>query len=241
MSRMGNAYALLAEPPPIVNIDHHVTNTRFGDVNLVDSQCTSTAEILFHLLPALGARLTEDLATCLLTGVVTDTLGFRIPGVDAGTLRTAGTLMEAGADLGYITENALLIKPLTTLRLWQAGLNQMRLEEEGVLWTAISDRERAAIGYTGTSSGGLVNMMANIDEVAMSAVLIEEGDKVYVGFRCRPPFNVSDLAVNLGGGGHPLASGATLEGPLSKAVSLVVAMARETIRRQRALLLDSAD
>jgi bifunctional oligoribonuclease and PAP phosphatase NrnA len=241
MSRMGNAYALLTEPPPIINIDHHVTNTRFGDANLVDSECTSTAEILYHLLPAVGARLTEELASCLLTGVVTDTLGFRIPGVDARTLRTAGTLMEAGADLGFITQNALLIKPLATLRLWQAGLNHMRLEAEGVLWTAISDKERAAIGYTGTSSGGLVNMMANIDEVAMSAVLIEEGDKVYVGFRCRPPFNVSDLALNLGGGGHPLASGATLEGPLSKAISLVVGMARETMRQQRSLLLDAAD
>jgi bifunctional oligoribonuclease and PAP phosphatase NrnA len=241
MSRMGNAYALLPAPPPIINIDHHVTNTRFGDVNLVDNECTSTAEILYHLLPELGARLTTELATCLLTGVVTDTLGFRIPGVDAGTLRTAGTLMEAGADLGFITQNALLIKPLTTLRLWQAGLNHMRLEEEGVLWTAISDKERAAIGYTGTSSGGLVNMMANIDEVAMSAVLIEESNKVYVGFRCRPPFNVSDLALNLGGGGHPLASGATLEGSLSKAVPLVVSLARETIRQQRALLREAAD
>ncbi|MDT8306057.1 MAG: bifunctional oligoribonuclease/PAP phosphatase NrnA [Anaerolineae bacterium] len=240
MSRMGNAYALLQASPPVINIDHHVTNTRFGDVNVVDSACTSTAELLYHLLPTLGARLTPELATCLLTGVVTDTLGFRIPGVDAGTLRTAGMLMEAGADLGFITQNALLIKPLSTLRLWRAGLNRMRLEEEGVLWTAISEEERAAVGYTGSSSGGLVNMMANIDEAAMSAVLIEEDDKVYVGFRCRPPFNVSELALNLGGGGHPLASGATLEGPLNKVISLVVPMARETIRQQRALLRDVA-
>lgn len=236
MSRMGEAYALLPAPPSVINIDHHVTNTRFGDVNVVDSDCTSTTELLYHLLPGLGVRLTPELATCLLTGVVTDTLGFRIPGVDAGTLRTAGTLMEAGADLGFITQNALLIKPLSTLRLWQSGLNHMRFEEEGVLWTAISDKDRTATGYSGSSSGGLVNMMANIDEAAMSAVLIEEDDKVYVGFRCRPPFNVSELALNLGGGGHPLASGATLEGPLNKAISLVVPMARETIRQQRALL-----
>lgn len=239
MSRMGEAYALLADPPPVINIDHHVTNTRFGDVNVVDSNCTSTAELLYHLLPSLGTRLTTDLAACLLTGIVTDTLGFRIPGVDAGTLRTAGTLMEAGADLGFITQNALLIKPLSTLRLWQLGLNHMRMEEEGVLWTAINDKERAAAGYTGSSSGGLVNMMANIDEAAMSAVLIEEADKVFVGFRCRPPFNVSELALNLGGGGHPLASGTTLEGPLHKAVSLVIPMAREAIRQQRALLRES--
>jgi phosphoesterase RecJ-like protein len=240
MSRMGNAYAGLATAPPIINIDHHVTNTFFGDVNVVDSSCTSTAELLFHLFPGLGVRVTTELATCLLTGVVTDTLGFRIQGVNAETFRTAGKLMEAGADLGFITLNALLIKPLSTLRLWQAGLNHMRLEEEGVLWTAIDDQEREAAGYTGSSSGGLVNMLANIDEAAMSAVLIEEGDKVYVGFRCRPPFNVAELALNLGGGGHPLASGATLEGPLQKAVSLVIGLARDTIRQQRALLQDTA-
>lgn len=240
MSRMGEAYAGLASPPPIINIDHHVTNTFFGDVNVVDSDCTSTAELLFHLFPGLGVRLTTELATCLLTGVVTDTLGFRIPGVNAETFRTASTLMEAGADLGFITQNALLIKPMSTLRLWQAGLNHMRLEEEGVLWTAIDDREREAAGYTGSSSGGLVNMLANIDEATMSAVLIEEGDKVYVGFRCRPPYSVAELALNLGGGGHPLASGATLEGPLPKVVSLVVNMARDNIRQQRALLQESA-
>jgi phosphoesterase RecJ-like protein len=175
-----------------------------------------------------------------LTGVVTDTLGFRIPGVNAETFRTASTLMEAGADLGFITLNALLIKPMSTLRLWQAGLNHMRLED-GVLWTAIDDREREAAGYTGTSSGGLVNMMANIEEVAMSAVLIEEGDKVYVGFRCRPPYNVAELALNLGGGGHPLASGATLDGPLNKAISLVVDLARDSIRQQRALLREHGE
>jgi phosphoesterase RecJ-like protein len=240
MSRMGEAYARLQSPPPIVNIDHHVTNTLFGDVNLVDSSCTSTAELLFHLFPSLGVRLTAELATCLLTGVVTDTLGFRVPGVNAETFRTASTLMEAGADLGFITLNALLIKPLSTLRLWQVGLNRMRLED-GVLWTAIDDREREAAGYTGTSSGGLVNMMANIEEVAMSAVLIEEGDKVYVGFRCRPPYNVAELALNLGGGGHPLASGATLDGPLNKAISLVVDLARDSIRQQRALLREHGE
>lgn len=240
MSRMGEAYAGLASPPPIVNIDHHVTNTLFGDANVVETGYTSTAELLFHLLPGLGVRLTTELATCLLTGIVTDTLGFRIPGVNAGTFRTASTLMEAGADLGFITQNALLSKPMSTLRLWQAGLNHMRLEEEGVLWTAIDDREREAAGYTGSSSGGLVNMLANIDEAAMSAVLIEEGDKVFVGFRCRPPFSVAELALNLGGGGHPLASGATLEGPLQKVVPLVIGLSRDTIRQQRALLQETA-
>lgn len=242
MSRMGQAYADLPDPPPpLINIDHHVTNTRFGEANLVDGDCVSTTEILYDLLPELGITITTPLATSLLTGIVTDTLGFRTVGVAASTFRTAGSLMEAGANLTEITTQALLLKPLSTLRLWQIGLDNMKMEAEGVLWCSISDEERHQLGYRGTSSGGLVNMMANVDEATMSAVLIEENGKVYVGFRCRPPYNVAELAVNLGGGGHPLAAGCTLEGPLARAESLVVSMARETIRQQQAMLRANGD
>lgn len=237
MSRMGRAYSDLPEPkPPIVNVDHHVTNTFFGDVNLVEPECNSTAEILYKLLPRIDVTITAELATSLLTGIVTDTLGFRTVGVTGDTFEAAGDLMEAGADLAMITTEALLLKPLTTLQLWRIGLDNMRLEEEGVLWTSISEEERKAIGYEGSSSGGLVNMMANVAEATMSAVLIEADNQVYVGFRCRPPYSVSELARNLGGGGHPLASGCTLEGPLAKAEDLVVAMSKESIRQQRAVL-----
>ncbi|MFW6068697.1 MAG: DHH family phosphoesterase [Chloroflexota bacterium] len=236
MSRMGRAFADLPEPPPpIINIDHHVTNTQFGEVNVVDSACTSTTEILYRLLPGLGVRLSSDLATSLLTGIVTDTLGFRTVGVSAATFEAASALMEAGADLNHITARALLIKPLSILYLWQRGLDNLKLEEEGLLWTAITHKERQAIGHVSSSSGGLVNMLANVDEAAMSAVLLEDEDRVFVGFRCRPPFNVAELALNLGGGGHPLAAGCTLEGSLADAQSLVVNMARDTIRRQREL------
>jgi phosphoesterase RecJ-like protein len=79
-------------------------------------------------------------------------------------------------------------------------------------------------------------MLANAYEAAMSAVLLEDEDRVYVGFRCRPPFNVAELALNLGGGGHPLAAGCTLEGSLKEAVSLVVPMSCDTIRQQRRLI-----
>ncbi|HSM56733.1 MAG TPA: bifunctional oligoribonuclease/PAP phosphatase NrnA [Candidatus Sulfomarinibacteraceae bacterium] len=237
MARMGQAFAQLPEPhPPIVNIDHHVTNTRFGDVNVVNSECNSTTEILYGLLPKLGVRLDDEVATSLLTGIVTDTLGFRTVGVNAATFSAASALMEAGANLGMITAQALLLKPHSTLRLWQIGLDNMKLEAEGFLWTSISRKELRAINHVGTSSGGLVNMLANVSEAAMSAVLLEDEDKVHVGFRCRPPFNVAELALNLGGGGHPLAAGCTLEGSLQEAESLVVSMGREAIRQQRELL-----
>ncbi len=240
MQRMGRAYADLPEPkPPILNIDHHVTNTYFGEVNVVLPEANSTTEVLHELLLALGAQMTPDLARSLLTGIVTDTLGFRTVGVTAHTLSAAAELMRAGADLMGVMMPALIVKPFSTLRMWQKGLNKMKMED-GLLWTSVNNEERKAAGHLSAGSAGLVNMLADIDEVAIGAVLLEYDDgRVYVGLRCRPPFSVAELALNLGGGGHPLAAGATLEMPLAKAESLVVEMAKESIRSQRALLAES--
>jgi phosphoesterase RecJ-like protein len=231
--RLGRTFARLAEPrPKIVNIDHHVTNTRFGDVNLVNENAVSTTEILYQLFCDLGISITPDLALCLLTGLVSDTLGFRTVGVSANTLKIAGELVEAGADLSLVTMQSLNLKPMSTLRLWQIGLDKMRLEN-GLIWSSISNEERESTGHMSSSTAGLVNLMADVNQAAISAVLLEMSDgSIRVGFRCRPPYNVSDVARSLGGGGHQLASGCTLAGPLDQAEALVVARTKESIRQQ---------
>ncbi|HSG15757.1 MAG TPA: DHH family phosphoesterase [Anaerolineae bacterium] len=236
-SRLGRAYAALMETsPPLINIDHHITNTNFGQINLISPEANATTEILLHLFPSLGVVLTEELAVCLLTGLVTDTLAFRTAGVNAATLRAAATLVEAGANLFDVTSKALALKPVSTLLIWQIGLNNMRMED-GLLWTSISSGEREEAGHLGGSSFGLGNMMADVYQAKLSAVMLEMADgRVSVGFRCRPPYSVSDLAMSLGGGGHHLAAGCTVEGPLAEAVSLVVERSKESIRRQRLAL-----
>ncbi len=235
--RLGWTFANLPEPrPTIINIDHHITNTGFGDINLVDDKAVSTTEILFGLFDQLGYALTSDLAICLLTGLVTDTLGFRTVGVSSDTLKIAGQLVEAGADLSLVTMQCLNLKPMSTLRLWRIGLGNMRLEN-GLIWASISNKERQSAGHLSSSTAGLVNLMADVRQAAISAVLLEMDDgSIRVGFRCRPPYSVSEVARNLGGGGHHLAAGCTLNGPLKKAESLVVELAKETIRLQDAVL-----
>ena len=235
--RMGRAFADLPKPrPDVINVDHHITNTEFGAINLIDPQAASTTEILYGLFAELGLTLTADIALSLLTGLVTDTLGFRTVGVTARTLEIAGALIKAGADLSLVTMQALSLKPLTTLLLWQIGLNNMKLED-GLIWTSISYSEQEAVEYISSGTAGLVNLLADVEEAAMSAVLVETSDgAVRVGFRCRPPYSVAELALNLGGGGHPLAAGCTLEGPLAKAEELVVQLSKEEIRQQEAFL-----
>jgi bifunctional oligoribonuclease and PAP phosphatase NrnA len=240
--RLGKAYTSLPDPRPfIINIDHHITNTRYGQINVIDPQASSTTEILCHLLPQLGVGLTYDIAVCLLTGLLTDTLGLRTASVTAETLRVASALVETGADLFTILTQALIVKPLSTLYLWQKGLNNVQLSD-GLIWTSLSREERAAIGHTSSGTDGLGNMLADIHPVAMSAVLQEmEDGRIIVGFRCRPPYNVADLAAKLGGGGHHLASGCTLDGPLEEAEARVVASCQAAIRQQRAILKRSAN
>ncbi len=236
--RMGEAFAQLSEPHPfVINIDHHITNTEFGDINLVNPTATSTTEILYPLFNQLNFRVTEDIALSLLTGLVTDTLGFRTVGVTPKTMKIASALMDAGADLSLVTMQALNLQPMSTLKIWQTGLNNMHIEKEGVIWTTISNEEREQSGYTNASTGGLVNLLADVQQATMSAVMLEAEDgKIRVGFRCRPPFTVSELAMNLGGGGHPLASGCLLDGPLKKAERLVVEMSKESILQQKEML-----
>ena len=233
-SRMGKVFAELPTPPSqVINIDHHVTNTRFGSINLVDTTANATVEILYDLLPGLGITLSQPLAECLLTGLVTDTLGFRTNGVTPHTLRAAANLIEAGADLNTITQKSLTVKPLTNLYLWQIGLNNMRFQE-GLLWSTLTHEDQKTIGYMSASSSGLVNMLGDTEQAAIGAVLQQmEDGRVVVSFRCRPPFDVSMLASDLGGGGHPLAAGCTLEMSLAEAERMVVELGIQTIREQK--------
>ncbi|MDX1416507.1 MAG: bifunctional oligoribonuclease/PAP phosphatase NrnA [Candidatus Promineifilaceae bacterium] len=235
--RMGMAYASLPTPKPfIINIDHHVTNTQFGNINLVKPDASSTTEILYRLFVDMGVEITSELATSLLTGLVTDTLCFRTVGVSAETLRVGSDLVEAGADLGFITMRALNVRPFSTLKLWRTGMNKMSLEK-GLLWTSINSSEREAANFRSNSSVGLVNLLADVNEAAMGAVLMELSDgSIKVGLRCRPPFNVAEVAIALGGGGHPLASGCTLPGPLDEAENILVKACQEAIDRQSAAL-----
>ena len=232
--RLGKAYADLPEPrPALINIDHHITNTHFGAINLVQPEATSTVEILFELFRSLEIHLTEQMAVCLLSGIVTDTLVFKTAGVSSRTLQVASELVDAGANLHEIANQALILKPMSTLLLWQKGLNNMRLED-GLLWTSISNRECEEVGHDGGSSSGLSNMLAEVYQARVSAVLVEMDDgRVSVSFRCRPPYSVSELATNLGGGGHHLAAGCTIDGPLDEAVKLVISRSKETILQQR--------
>ena len=209
---------------PIIVLDHHVTNLQFGALNYVDIAAAATSQILVDLADALGAAINREAAICLLTGLLMDTLSFRTSNVNARVMSTAMRLMEAGANLAEITERAMNHKPLSAMRLWGLALSDLKLSGQ-VLWTHITPAMRAQVAAPENGDGGLVGHLINAPEAKVSAVFSEKQDgRVEIGLRARPGYDVSGVALSLGGGGHPQAAGCTVAGPLATVEARVLPM-----------------
>jgi phosphoesterase RecJ-like protein len=232
-ARIGTALPQEQLPSPVLNIDHHVTNLQFGTLNVVDTQATSTTHVLYRLMGGLDVRLDEQIATCLLTGLVTDTRGFRTSNVTPEVLQVALDFMRAGAPLPLITQNALDRRTLASLRLWGLGLGRVEVTD-GIAWTTLPLELQRSLGINGRGVTGLSNILISAEEVQVSAVFTERSDgTVDVGFRAVPGFNVANVALSLGGGGHALAAGCLVAGPMEEALQLVLSALREDVERQR--------
>jgi phosphoesterase RecJ-like protein len=209
---------------PIVIIDHHITNLRFGTLNYVNPSAVATSQIVVDLADALGAPIGREAATCLLTGLVTDTLGFRTSNVTPQVMAVAMRLMEAGANLAETTERTLNHKPLNTLRLWGQALANVQINGR-VVWATITRQMRDQVDAPLNGDGGLVSQLIKAPEAVIAAVFSETAEgKIEISFRAKSGYDVSQIALSLGGGGHPQASGCTVAGPLTDAEARVLPM-----------------
>jgi phosphoesterase RecJ-like protein len=216
---------------PIVNIDHHPTNTYFGEVNWVEPSAAATAQMLVHLIEALHIPLDADSATCLLHGLLSDTLGFRTPNTDAGVLRTAIRLMEAGAPLPYLTDR-IFRRSLGMIRMWTHALQQLTLEGR-ILFSEVTQHMRHEVGYDQDGDAGLVNFINATDEADIAVVFSElEDGQINVSMRSAAGYDVSQVAVQLGGGGHAQAAGCTLPGSLADVKARVLPLLQQAWRAQ---------
>lgn len=229
--RMGDMFSgKLRATHTVVNIDHHVTNEYFGTINWVDDEYPAVAQMIYHLLPLLRVQPDTRIATCLLTGFVTDTNAFSTPHTTPQLLADAGALMAAGASLADIQRKAYTSRSLAEVRLWGEVLQTLEYEN-GLVWTVSTPdmRERANAGEN--DSGGMSTFLLTIREASISAVftLLDDGS-VKVSMRAEPNYNVADLAAELGGGGHPPAAGVTLKMSLDDAIETVIPELRKLIR-----------
>ncbi len=220
--RLGTVWSSLPAPRPfLINIDHHISNTRFGHINWIDPSAASTAELVLRLSDRLAVPLQRDIASCVLYGLVGDTLGFRTPNTTLLQLQVAERCMAAGASLYESIDHQFNRRSQSLVCVWGKAISAMQIADH-IAYTAISRSMRAACGMS-VSDLGLSSFLISITEVNRAAVLVEKDDgQIEISLRAKRGYNVSKAAVALGGGGHPLAAGATIAGPLAGAVKRVL-------------------
>jgi phosphoesterase RecJ-like protein len=233
--RMGTPYQSLSPRSRnvlLVNIDHHVTNLNFGDLNWVDPTAVATAEMMLELMETMEVPLDVDIATCLLTGIVCDTRGFRTANTLPKVTAAATRLMEAGANLADITSRVFSQRSLAAVRLWAQALQETHMEGR-ILWSAVTQEMRIKSGHNANADARLVDFLSDVNEADIAVTFTEkDSGEVYVSMRANRGLDVSRVAVSLGGGGHPQAAGCTLQITLQEAVDTVLPALQAMWREQ---------
>lgn len=226
--RVGKAFENFNQPD--INIDHHVTNENFGKLNLIEPNEVATAAILTNHLPEWGFKITKPIAAALLTGIITDTLGFRTSNTTPESLRQAATLMEAGVNMPEIYMHALVKKTYPAARYWGAGLSSLE-SKHGIVWGTLTLADRKSTGYGGNDDADLINMISAIDGNKVGMVFVEQKDNhVKISWRAlESGVDVSPIAKFFKGGGHAAAAGADIEGSLSEVQTEALKKTRELL------------
>ena len=212
-------------PATIINIDHHPTNERYGHINLVIPTASSTAEIVFYLLRHNHIPLTRTMATCLLTGIITDTGNFTNSATTPSAMLVASELLRVGGNLNIINQNTVRNQSVGSLKLWGAALSRLsHHEDKKITYTYITQNDLKEMGVAENETDGIANFLNNLDGGQISLILKETADgKIKGSFRTtNDQHDVSALAKSLGGGGHKKAAGFTASGTIEEVLKKIL-------------------
>ena len=223
LSADASVRAALRAVRPIINIDHHVTNERFGDVNFVVSDAAAAAEVIWMVLGTLGVSISQDGAIALQAGLVADTLGFQTEETGPRTLRAAAALQELGGATSDIPRRVLNVRTFEASRLLGAALAAAVRSDDGrMVWTQVSGEMAAGVGARIADSQGIPNVLQDVADAVAVAVFYElDASRTRVSLRSRGT-RIDGVAAAFGGGGHALAAGATVAAALPAATEQVL-------------------
>ena len=208
---------------PLINIDHHPSNDDFGTWNLVDTEAASTTEILTDMFQALGWRITPKIATCLMTGLYTDTGSLRHSNANAKVHRIAGKLLESGARLKDIVRYVFKNTKVERLRLWGRVMKRISQTPERITISTVSDEDFEQTETERSDLEGVVDYLNAVPGAKFSMLLTEIDGKVKGSLRTmREDVDLTEVAGKLGGGGHKKASGFTFSGKLKLATRFTI-------------------
>ena len=230
--RMGTICDAVSRRETLINIDHHGSNTRYGDINWIDSKSASSGELVYRLLKQANWPITAPIADCLFTAISTDTGSFQYSTTQPSTYHTAAELVNRGANLARICEEVYQSYPLSRVKLLKHMYNSFKLIEENQIayfWVRQSDYRKA--GAVPDESEGLIDHIRDIQGVKVACLFEEiEPEITRISLRSKlPDLDVSTIAVAFGGGGHQSAAGSRIPGKQRTVQQRVLAAVKQAL------------
>lgn len=217
--RLGSVLDGVEIPPVFINIDHHISNERYGTLNHVDSTSPATGQILYEFLESCGARVTPEIAGNLFAAISTDTGSFQYSNTTARTFAVASSLVAAGVNVGDLSRAIYDTQPRRHLELMRHALNGAEFFcDDRVACTTLTRADAGRLGIQPEDTEGIIDHLRSVDTV-IAAVFFEEIEdgRVRVSSRSKDPrVDVCKVCAEFGGGGHPLASGARIRGSVEE-------------------------
>lgn len=223
-----------ARAPKWINIDHHASNPRYGDLVHIDPHAPATGQILFEFLSRAGLPIDPEIAENLFVAISTDTGSFQYPSTSARTFEIGGELLECGVDIGRVSQLLYESYPRRRIELLRELLGTMRFEADGqVASFSLSLKAAEKLGVIPEDNEGLIDHLRAIEGVVV-AIFFEElpEGKVRVSMRSKSAAaDVSAICLRYGGGGHKLAAGARLRGSLPEVEERILEATREMLKK----------
>ena len=219
VTRFNERYTLL-ENRTVLNIDHHVTNTKYGDINYV-KDASSVGELIYELLTELDYSINRTVANAIYVAISTDTGSFKYSNTSKNTFKIASELREK-LDFELINRELYQKVLLDNVLLKNKVLGTLKVYKEKIGIVFLTNEMIMTLGLEDADTDGIVEEVRNINGISVAIFIKQDGDQYKVSFRSKLDFDVSALALEFNGGGHPKAAGCTMNGPLDQIIDLLV-------------------
>ncbi len=206
----------------IVQFDHHLRNTMFGDYNVVNPVAPACAQILASSFPYMNIEITQDIATCLITGIITDTGGFRFDSTTTETFEFAGWALSKGVNVSKIYKEVLMTKSKSQFEAEKLAVSRLELlENDKITFTYMTKEDEQRLGVKAGELDGIATIGTTIKGVEIAIFAHERDNGFKISFRSNR-IDVSDICMLFGGGGHKLAAGCTIDASIEEVKKAVI-------------------